>query len=347
MFSSMKVLVLGGTRFIGPPVVRRLLAVGCEVTRFHRGKTPGAGDTGSRTILGDRRPLTPHIDLLREEAPDVVLDMIALTEEDGRQMMDAFRGIAKRVVVISSMDVYQVFGRMLGSEPGGATDEIVTEESPLRTKWYPYRGEVPRADDDPQKVLDDYDKIPMERFVLGNPDLPGTVLRLPMVYGPGDYQHRLYEYVKRMRDGRSFIVIQNSFASWRTTRGYVEDVADGIFRAVVDDRAAGQVFNIADPTFYREAEWIRLIGDALGWSGEIIELPEEALPAPMRVQFDPRQHLTVDSSKIRRILNWDSRTDPKAAIRTTAEYELANPPGNFVADYAAEDDLASSAKMGT
>jgi nucleoside-diphosphate-sugar epimerase len=273
--------------------------------------------------------------------------MIALTEADGQQLIDAFRGIAKRVVAISSMDTYQVFGRLRGTEPGEPDEALVTEDSPLRTKWYPYRGETPRAPDDPQKVMDDYDKIPMERVVLGDPELPGTVLRLPMVYGPGDYQHRLYEYVKRMSDGRSFIIIQDSLASWRTTRGYVEDVADGIFRAVVDDRAVGQVFNIAEQTYYRESEWIRLIGDSLGWEGEIVELPEDVLPESMRAQFETRQHLTVDSSKIRRMLNWDAHTEPMAAIRATAEYELANPPGNFAVDYSAEDDLVSSVRMRT
>ena len=39
-------------------------------------------------------------------------------------------------------------------------------------------------------VDDAYDKIPVERAVLGNPALPGIVLRLPMVYGPGDRLHR-------------------------------------------------------------------------------------------------------------------------------------------------------------
>jgi nucleoside-diphosphate-sugar epimerase len=36
----MKILVIGGTNFIGPPVIRQLHAMGNEVTVFHRGRTP-------------------------------------------------------------------------------------------------------------------------------------------------------------------------------------------------------------------------------------------------------------------------------------------------------------------
>ncbi len=77
------------------------------------------------------------------------------------------------------------------------------EDAPLRDRRYPYRGEVPRATDDPERWLDDYDKILVEQAVMGELSLPGTVLRLPMVYGPGDLQHRLFPYVKRMADRRS------------------------------------------------------------------------------------------------------------------------------------------------
>jgi nucleoside-diphosphate-sugar epimerase len=37
--------------------------------------------------------------------------------------------------------------------------------------------------------VEDYEKILVEREVMGHPRLPGTILRLPTVYGPGDSQH--------------------------------------------------------------------------------------------------------------------------------------------------------------
>ena len=67
---------------------------------------------------------------------------------------------------------------------------------------------------------------------MGTAGLPGTVLRLPTVYGPGDYQHRLFEYLKRMDDGRPAIPLGEGVASWRWTHGYVEDVALAVVLAV-------------------------------------------------------------------------------------------------------------------
>lgn len=47
---------------------------------------------------------------------------------------------------------------------------------------------------------EEYDKIPVERVILSDPILSGTILRLPMVYGPSDPLHRFFPLVKRMDD---------------------------------------------------------------------------------------------------------------------------------------------------
>jgi nucleoside-diphosphate-sugar epimerase len=71
-------------------------------------------------------------------------------------------------------------------------------------------------------ATDDYDKIPAERIVMNDRELPGTVLRLPMVYGRGDRLHRFYPVVKRVADGRDHIIFAEILAGWRSPRGYVE-----------------------------------------------------------------------------------------------------------------------------
>ena len=81
---------------------------------------------------------------------------------------------------------------------------------------------------------------------MGAPDLLGTVLRLPAVYGPGDYQHRLFAYVKRMDDWRPAVLLGEGMASWRWTHGYVEDMASAIALAVTDERAAERVYNVGE-----------------------------------------------------------------------------------------------------
>ena len=235
----MRILVIGGTRFMGPLVVRSLSEQGHEVTVFHRGETRTDLPRGVREILGDRRPLTKSAVELQRLAPEVVLDMIPAIEQDALEVMSIFSGVARRVVAISSQDVYRAFGRVNGKESGPVDSMPITEESALRQNLYPYRGETVRDQDDPKKWQDDYDKILVERVVMGDTSLPGTILRLPMVYGPGDYQHRLFSYLKRMDDNRPAILMDEAEAQWRWTHGYVENVADAIAMAVTNDRAAG------------------------------------------------------------------------------------------------------------
>src|SRR5947207_8405 len=114
----MKVLVLGGTQFIGPCLVEHLVARGHEVAVFHRGQTQANLPPGVRHLLGDRRRLAEHTAELRRLAADVVVDMIALTEEDARSLLATFRGIANRLVVLSSGDVYRAYGIFAGLERG-------------------------------------------------------------------------------------------------------------------------------------------------------------------------------------------------------------------------------------
>ena len=90
--------------------------------------------------------------------------------------MSAVRRITKRVVAISSADVYRAYGRLHGSEPGATEPVPLTEDAPLRERLYPYRGEFGGR-------LDDYDKIPVERAFSSEPDVRCTILRLPAVYG--------------------------------------------------------------------------------------------------------------------------------------------------------------------
>src|SRR5262249_55919168 len=179
----------------------------------------------------------------RQRSPKVVVDMIAFNESEALDLMATFRGLARRAVVISSGDVYRAYGRFLGLELGPIESTPLAEDSPLRTVLFPYRNQAQGPDD----FFHQYDKIPVERVVMGAPALPGPVLRLPMVHGPGDPYGRLSTYLKRMDEQRPAIVLDEGLAHWKCPRGYVEDVAAAITMAVVDDRAAGRTYNVAEP----------------------------------------------------------------------------------------------------
>jgi nucleoside-diphosphate-sugar epimerase len=90
-------------------------------------------------------------------------------------------------------------------------------------------------------VDEHYDKIAVEEAILNSAEISGTVLRLPMVYGPGDPLHRFFPLLKRFDDGRSSILFADDLAAWRGPRGYVENIAHAIALAATSKQAAGRV----------------------------------------------------------------------------------------------------------
>jgi nucleoside-diphosphate-sugar epimerase len=341
----MRVLVIGGTGFIGPHVVRRLAGRGDDVTLFHRGRTEADLPSSVSHLFGDRADIAAFRDDFRRLAADAVLDMRSLSEADVLAVAGAVRGITRRLVAISSIDVYRAYGRLIGTESGPPDPVPLAEDSPLRERLFPYRGESARADDDPARWMDDYDKLLVERVVLGDPAMPGTILRLPMVHGPGDNQHRLFPYLKRMDDGRPAIVLSEGMAAWHAPRGYVENVADAIVLALSDEQAAGRVYNVGEPDALSEADWVRAIGQEAGWRGEVMTFPAAKLPASLQNGLDVAQSLIADTTRIRDELGYTERIPRTEALRRTIAWERANPPSPIdpaAFDYAAEDELIES-----
>ncbi|QRG68087.1 NAD-dependent epimerase/dehydratase family protein [Brevibacillus choshinensis] len=330
----MKILFLGGTRFIGPHAVKRMAELGHEIVVYNRGQSSDAQSLpkGVASLTGDRARLGESRDAFRAFSPDVVVDLFPYSEADARQLMETFSGIAGRVVAISSCDVYQAFGRVNRIESGPPEEGALTEQSPLCEKRYPLRGA--RAD------LSDYDKVLVERVVMSHESLPGTILRLPMVYGPGDYQHRLYPYLQQMRDGRSVILMEEGFASWRWSRGYVEDIAEAICLAALHEKAAGQIYHVGEEFGLPMREWVERIAAGAGWRGEIVTVPAADLPPHLVMDIETGQHIQLDTSKIRSELGYAERLSPEEAMSRTIAWESANPPENvaWMIDYTAEDD---------
>jgi nucleoside-diphosphate-sugar epimerase len=340
----MRILAIGGSGFIGPHVVRALVDRGQEVAVFHRGKAAISFPSDVRTILGDRNRLSEHAAALHEFRPEVVIDVILSSAAQPRHLMDTFCGVARRVVMLSSMDVYRACGVLHGSEPGPLETLPLTENSRLREKAQTYPPPVLKALQGVFGWIDDeYDKVPVERAVLSDPQLPTTVLRLPMVYGPGDRLHRFYPVVKRIADGRQKILFSEGSAAWRSPRGYVENVAAAIALAAVSDHAAGEIYNIAEEPAYSELEWAQKIAAAMNWQGEFIALPEDKTPVHLRASGNAAQHWVASSAKIRGHLGYREPVALEEAIQRTIAWERENPPAGasfHQFDYAAEDAAA-------
>ena len=328
----MRLLLVGGTGFIGPHVARTLEQQGHDVTVFHRGTTRFRNE-----VIGDRRRLGESADALRAVAPDVVVDLILSSGRQASELMQVFRGIAGRVVALSSCDVYRACGVLHGSEPGPLEPVPLTEDSALRTKLQTYPPERIRMLQQVFGWLDEeYDKIPVERAILGDAELPGTVLRLPMVYGPGDRLRRFLPIVKRIDDRRPAILFEERYARWRGPRGYVENVAAAIALAATNDRATGRVYNVGEAESLTELEWAERIAAAAGWTGRFVTLPADRMPPHLLVPGNTDQHWTIDTTRIRVELGYREPVAREDAIRRTIDWERANPTDSSF-DYDAED----------
>jgi nucleoside-diphosphate-sugar epimerase len=99
-----RVLVLGGTDFVGPAVVDAALARGDEVTIFHRGQTGSAPD-GVRVIHGDRTNAA-DLEPVTGETWDVVVDAWSRAPRVVLQSAQALEAHAARYVYISTISVY-------------------------------------------------------------------------------------------------------------------------------------------------------------------------------------------------------------------------------------------------
>jgi nucleoside-diphosphate-sugar epimerase len=334
----MRVLILGGTGFLGKHVVAHLHQLGHDIIIFHRGQTTADLPLSVTRIIGDRQHLADYTDTFRQIAPDVVLDTIAYTEEQAQAAMQLFTGVTPRLVALSSIDVYWAYGRHHRMEDGPIDPRPLTEDSPLRQHLYTARGATPRQSDDPWRWLDDMEKILVERTVMNHPEIAGTILRLPMVYGPGTW--RLFAYLKRMDDHRPAILLDERAARWRGARGYVENMATAIALAVVEQRAQGRVYTIAEPEAFAEVEWVHQIGQVADWHGEVVRVPAGRLPT----QADPDQHWIIDSTRIRQELGYTETITHSEALQRTIAWERANPPEQiasswFGLDYASEDTI--------
>jgi nucleoside-diphosphate-sugar epimerase len=270
------------------------------------------------------------------------VDVVLSSGRQASELTGIFRGYAGRVIALSSMDVYRACAVTHRLEEGPPEPLPLREDdSALRTKLQTYPPEQVRLLQQVFGWLDDeYDKIPVEREVLRHDDLPGTVLRLPMVYGPGDPLRRFLPMVKRIADGRRTILLSEAMAGWRATKGYVEDVAVAIALAAVAGRAKGRIYNVGEADALTELEWAGLIAQAMGWHGAFTLVPDDRLPDHLRAPGDTAQHWVADTSRIREELGFRETVGRDEAIRRTVEWERNSPIAGFtphVFDYQAED----------
>ena len=103
MTKAMRLLVLGGTKFLGRAIVDAALGHGHEVVLFNRGRTNPDLYPGLTTILGDRRT---DASKLKGASYDVVIDVAGMDPSDVEPTVGTLRGPVDRYVFISTVSVY-------------------------------------------------------------------------------------------------------------------------------------------------------------------------------------------------------------------------------------------------
>lgn len=329
----MNTLIIGGTGFIGSQIAGRLAQRGHRVTIFHRGSTK----TDFPEIIGDKANLEAFRSDFARLKPDAVIDVVNYTRQEAEKLVNVFRGIAGKAVVLSSQDVYRAFAIVQKKETGREALPV-GEQAPLRRETFYYRDYA----EDENDLTYNYSKLLVEEILLGEPDLPATILRLPCVYGVGDHKHRFYPYIRRMDDQRPFILVDESEAGWRWTRGYVENVAEAVALASEpNDRSVDQIYNVGEKEAVSVREWIKLFGAEIGWDGKIITVPVEKSARLDSGETEYSQDFIADTEKIRRDLKFTEIVSRPIAIKRTIDWERTQPPDKIEPDldYATENEI--------
>lgn len=322
----MRVLMIGGTKFIGRAITERFAARGDEVAVVHRGETEPADLVECRHLHAGRAEFARLAAEVKAWRPDAVVDTLALSRADADAVLPHLPDFP--VVVLSSVDVYRAF-ELLDSNEGGIPVPI-TEDSPLRVGRYPYRGKM--------SGFDDYEKLDVEPAYL---ERGGVVLRLGFIYGEHDPQLREEFILRRVRAGRKRIPVGTG--SWLLSRCYVGDVATAVIAATTVSAASGQILNIVETASGTVRDWIGQILAAADYDAELVTVPDAAVPeGGLTLTRDHRQHMLVDNRKARDLLGWQP-ADPAPGITASVRWHLAHPPAESSPDFTADDRALESA----
>jgi len=324
----MRVLILGGTLFIGRRIALGLLARGDEVMVVHRGQTEPAELSGCAHVHVPRTALAEAADQLRAWRPDAVIDTRAMTAADASAVLPHLPDA--HLVLLSSIDVYRAYELLLAGQGGEPVP--LTESSALRTGRYPLRGLLPG-------LGEHYDKLDVEPLYLSR---GGTALRLSLIYGEHDGQRREEFVLRRVRAGRPRIPFGPGTSL--DTRCYVGDVASAVLAALDNASvASGQVFNVGDLTTGTVRDWALAILAAAGSSASLMTVPEDLVPADLEDTRSIAQHFLVDSRKAAAALGWRP-SDPAETIPASVRWHLENPPPEVDEDFSADDRALAAAE---
>jgi len=287
-----------------------------------RGRHPVAVPEGARFVAADRQDGRRLVEIFQQHGVDTVIDIFALGLGNTAPMLEAMGAVGGRYVLLSSVDVYANYGGLLRRDTPPVQAAPAKEDDPLRSFRHPYRQNERRPRGVEADMLEDYDKIILEEATAGDGRFATTVIRAPMVFGPGDKQHRFGWAIEAVERG-GVVEIDQRAARWPNSYGYVEDVGEAIALAATAPQAAGRTYNVGQAFVRTPIEWLLSFAVVLNRPIEVLEVPPETrgLLADRADASDLRYPLTLDTTRIREELGFAEIVPEREALLATIAAE--------------------------
>lgn len=323
----MKALVLGCGGMIGDSISRALAARGAIVVCASRQGWTGNRD-GMIGVRANRDDAASVREVVNTQKIDVLIDVVAYTPAETQRLLTEIDEAVSQYVLLSSADVYRNYGLLHRTESGRPDAAPLDEDAPLRTRLYPYRADPQRAPEAADAWLDQYDKIPIENLARAMAT-PWTVLRLPMVFGPCDKQHRFGWAVEPMLADADMVELPSAWLDWTTTYGFVGNVAAAVAAAAGHERAYRQTFNVTDTDPAPHRVWLDRFRQRTGWRGRVNETPNAPFPGGDAIAaLDFRAPLSVYGRKLQDALGFQAPVSLEQALTETIAYEQRHETGD-------------------
>jgi nucleoside-diphosphate-sugar epimerase len=282
----MKLLILGGTRFVGRHLVTAALARNHEITLFHRGNHPAADLKNVETVYGNR-----NIDLrkLSDRRWDAVVDTCGHLPHEVRASAEFLSNSVDRYVFISSQSAYADVSRLGLDENAplaNLTNEQLDEAQRIAASAQSSDANYGKLYGGLKALCEHAEEIMPNRAVIVRPRL---------IVGPDDYTDRFTYWVARVAEGGEVLapgrrdrclqfIDARDLAEW--TIGMIEKHAIGIYNATGSPNAftMGSVLDEckkvsgSDAVFSWVDEEFLLQEQVTAWSEMPLWLPEQAAP---------------------------------------------------------------------
>ncbi len=229
----MKILVLGGNRFLGYFTVKKLLEKKHNITTLNRSGNKGLFPSSVEELKCDRNDEKKMLKSFEGREFDAVYDFSGYYPNQVRTIIDRFD--TKQYIFTSSIAVYNNDQKM-----------------PLR--------EDSKAEG--KNAFGQYgiDKAKCEELIKKS-EINYTLLRPTYIYGPKDYTERMRQIFRIILNG-DVVTIPSS--NPKTQLVYVQDAADAFVSCLGNKKAIGQAYNICQEEIVSYGELVELIGPLTG-----------------------------------------------------------------------------------